>query len=116
MGLRMSTRALSMGAISAGAVLQGQSRPSRALPTAVVAAPVDVVIVGGGIAGVSVALQAARRGASVVLLERATLASESSGLSAGTVWSAGWPSKHTPGAATVGSFLCAGSAAIYGML
>jgi glycerol-3-phosphate dehydrogenase len=45
---------------------------------AVAGAAVDVVVVGGGVTGAGVALDAATRGLSVVLLERADLASGAS--------------------------------------
>jgi glycerol-3-phosphate dehydrogenase len=45
---------------------------------AVAGAAVDVVVVGGGVTGAGVALEAATRGLSVVLLERADLAAGTS--------------------------------------
>ena len=51
----------------------------------------DCIVVGGGIVGAVVARDLARRGAEVVLLERSSCGSEASGLSAGTLWSAGMP-------------------------
>ena len=71
----------------------------------------DVVVIGGGILGSSVAYHASRLGGKVTMIERASVASEASGLSAGTVWNGGWSEKM--GAPTtakdVSQFLRAGS-------
>lgn len=56
----------------------GQSRRDRDLETLLASEIVDVVVVGGGITGVGVALDAATRGLSVALLERADLAAGTS--------------------------------------
>src|SRR5690349_12912923 len=50
----------------------------------------DILIIGGGIAGTSTAYHLAKRGYEVTLLERGELASEASGLNAGTTWAIGW--------------------------
>lgn len=55
-----------------------------------------VIVVGGGVIGVSAALHLARRGASVVLLERSELAAGASRGNAGTV-SPGHPPLNKPG-------------------
>ena len=43
----------------------------------------DVLVIGGGVAGLSTALQLARRGKSVIVLERGQLGSGSTGRAAG---------------------------------
>ena len=60
--------------------LPGSLSPQRRARTSagVAGAPVDVVVVGGGVTGAGVALDAASRGLSVVLLERADLAAGTS--------------------------------------
>lgn len=50
----------------------------------------DVVIIGGGIAGVTTAYYLAQHGHTVVLLERGELASEASGVNAGALGGSGW--------------------------
>ena len=50
----------------------------------------DILIIGGGIAGTSTAYHLAKYGHEVTLLERGELASEASGLNAGTLWATGW--------------------------
>lgn len=50
----------------------------------------DVIVVGGGIVGVSAALALAERGARVTVLERAAVAGEASGLNAGVIGGGGW--------------------------
>src|SRR5690348_11867215 len=49
----------------------------------------DILIIGGGIAGTSTAYHLAMHGYDVTLLERGELASEASGLNAGTIWAIG---------------------------
>lgn len=50
----------------------------------------EMLIIGGGIAGASTAYFLAEAGHEVTLLERGELASEASGLNAGTLWHIGW--------------------------
>lgn len=54
----------------------------------------EIIIIGGGIAGSATAYYLARAGHEVVLIERQEIASEASGLNAGTTWANGWG--HTP--------------------
>lgn len=75
-----ATRPIAPRTVSAGAKassLDG-ARRGRELEALAGAAPVDLVVVGGGITGVYVALDAATRGLSVVLLERDDLAAGTS--------------------------------------
>lgn len=51
---------------------------------------VEILIIGGGIAGVATAYYLAQAGHEVVLIERQEIASEASGLNAGTIWTNGW--------------------------
>ena len=46
----------------------------------------DIFIIGGGITGASTAYFLSQAGHEVTLLERSELASEASGLNAGTLW------------------------------
>ena len=55
----------------------------------------EVLIIGGGIAGVSTAFALAQLGRRVVVLERGEVASEASGLNAGHIGALGWG--HEPG-------------------
>ena len=50
----------------------------------------EILVVGGGIAGVSTACYLTRHGHEVTLLERSEIATEASGLNAGTLWATGW--------------------------
>src|SRR5260370_31694688 len=50
----------------------------------------DILIIGGGITGTSAAFFLAQSGHEVILLERSEIASEASGLNAGTLWQTGW--------------------------
>jgi len=50
----------------------------------------EILIIGGGIAGTSTAYFLTKAGHKVILLERSELASEASGLNAGTLWQIGW--------------------------
>ena len=50
----------------------------------------EILIVGGGIAGASVAYHLAARGRRVTLLERGEIASGASGVNAGAIDSIGW--------------------------
>ena len=54
----------------------------------------DILIIGGGIAGTATACYLALSGQQVTLLEQSKLATEASGLNAGTIWATGWG--HTP--------------------
>ena len=55
---------------------------------------VDVIVIGGGIAGVSAAYHLAAQGRDVTLLERGEIASEASGVNAGGIGALGWG--HVP--------------------
>jgi glycine/D-amino acid oxidase-like deaminating enzyme len=50
----------------------------------------DILVIGGGIAGIATACYLAQHGRQVILLERGELAAEASGLNAGTFWATGW--------------------------
>ena len=50
----------------------------------------EIIIIGGGIAGVSTAYHLARDGRGVTLLERGPIAGEASGLNAGNIGTTGW--------------------------
>lgn len=50
----------------------------------------DVIVIGGGIAGVATASQLARHGHRVTLVERGELAGEASGVNAGSIDATGW--------------------------
>jgi sarcosine oxidase subunit beta len=50
----------------------------------------EIAIIGGGIAGASTAYHLAQAGADVTLLERAAIASEASGINAGSIGALGW--------------------------
>ena len=50
----------------------------------------EILIIGGGITGTSTAYFLTQAGYEVILLERSELASEASGLNAGTLWQIGW--------------------------
>src|SRR5215467_3349278 len=52
----------------------------------------EILIIGGGITGTSTAYFLSQSGHDVTLLERSELASEASGLNAGTLWQIGWGS------------------------
>ena len=60
----------------------------------------DMLIIGGGIAGASTAYHLAQHGHDVTLLERGEIASEASGVNAGSIGAIGWgdtpdaPSNH----------------------
>jgi sarcosine oxidase subunit beta len=54
----------------------------------------EILIIGGGITGVSTAYFLSQTGHEVTLLERSELASEASGLNAGTLWQIGWGDSH----------------------
>src|SRR5712671_840889 len=53
-------------------------------------AATEILIIGGGITGTSTAYFLTQSGHEVTLLERSELASEASGLNAGTLWQTGW--------------------------
>ena len=50
----------------------------------------NILVIGGGIAGTATACYLAQNGHKVTLLEQNELATEASGLNAGTIWAAGW--------------------------
>ena len=50
----------------------------------------EIIIIGGGIVGAATAYYLAQAGHEVVLIERQEIASEASGLNAGTTWANGW--------------------------
>src|SRR5215467_2680116 len=50
----------------------------------------DLLIIGGGIAGASTAYHLAQQGHDVTLLERGEIASEASGVNAGSIGAIGW--------------------------
>src|SRR6266699_1721572 len=50
----------------------------------------DILVIGGGIAGAATACYLAQNGHEVTLLEQSELATEASGLNAGTIWVTGW--------------------------
>src|SRR5262245_42094646 len=50
----------------------------------------EIAVVGGGIAGASAAYHLARAGRDVALLERGEIASEASGVNAGSIGALGW--------------------------
>jgi glycine/D-amino acid oxidase-like deaminating enzyme len=50
----------------------------------------DILVIGGGIAGIATACYLAQYGRQVILLEQGELAAEASGLNAGTLWATGW--------------------------
>ena len=54
----------------------------------------NILVIGGGIAGTATACYLAQYGHEVTLLEQHELATEASGLNAGTIWASGWG--HTP--------------------
>ena len=53
-------------------------------------AEAEIVVIGGGIAGVSTAYHLAQYGHSVTVLERGNIAGEASGLNAGSIGATGW--------------------------
>ena len=69
---------------------------------------VEIAVIGGGIAGASTAWRLAQRGHEVALLERGDVASEASGVNAGSITSLGW--SHMP---DLQSYLTAGSVEIF---
>ena len=68
----------------------------------------EVIVIGGGIAGVSTAYHLALHGRSVTLLERGDIASEASGVNAGGIGALGWG--HIP---NLQSYLTMGSLQIF---
>jgi sarcosine oxidase, subunit beta len=50
----------------------------------------DILVIGGGIVGTATACYLAQYGHQVILLEQGELATEASGLNAGTIWATGW--------------------------
>lgn len=71
----------------------------------------EILIIGGGMAGVSTAYHLAELGYDVVLLERGRIASEASGVNAGMISVQGWGAEPD-----LQSTLCMGSARIFKML
>ena len=71
-------------------------------------ADAEVLIIGGGMAGVSTAYHLAQHGRDVVLLERGDVASEASGVNAGAITSMGWGN-----APDLQSYLTAGSLEVF---
>lgn len=69
---------------------------------------VEIVVIGGGIAGAATAWRLAQRGHEAVVLERGDIASEASGVNAGSITSLGWG--HMP---DLQSYLTAGSMEIF---
>jgi len=55
----------------------------------------DVIVIGGGVAGLSTAMQLAVRGSSVVVLERERLGNGSTGRAAGLLGQLRWHAEHT---------------------
>lgn len=68
----------------------------------------DVVVIGGGIVGVTAALSLAETGATVTVVERSTVAGEASGLNAGMITGGGWGNSDD-----VESALCMGSRMLF---
>jgi len=68
----------------------------------------EIVIIGGGMAGTATAMQLARHGRDVILLERGEIASEASGQNMGGCGGAGWGNKPN-----LLSYLTAGSMEIF---
>ena len=68
----------------------------------------EVIVIGGGIAGVSTAYHLAEHGRSVILLEKGEIASEASGVNAGGIGALGWG--HLP---NLESYLTMGSLQIF---
>jgi sarcosine oxidase, subunit beta len=68
----------------------------------------EVLIIGGGIAGVATAYHLARYGCQVTLLERGEIASEASGVNSGHIGALGWG--HRP---NLNSLLTMGSLEIF---
>ena len=78
----------------------------------------EVLVIGGGIIGMSTAWFLALRGVRVTVVERGFVGNEATGLSAGTIWSGGWGRRGLPGApsgsnTTQFEALCVGSMALY---
>ena len=73
-----------LGALGAASVLTLRATAQNAVREA------EIVIIGGGMAGSATALQLARHGRDVILLERGEIASEASGQNMGGVGGAGW--------------------------
>lgn len=68
----------------------------------------EILVLGGGIAGVSTAWHLAERGHDVVLVERGEISSEASGVNAGSITNLGWGSMPD-----LQSYLTAGSIEIF---
>lgn len=106
MGYWTRRKVLKATALAGGAVLAGTTAKlmsgsggnirlpgrSRARPVATASVPpaaADVVIIGGGLIGISIAFNLARAGVSVAVCEKGAIAGEASGRSQGQVASAG---------------------------
>lgn len=72
-----------------GGAIDGRSRANTVVTDTVLPKSADVVIIGAGIVGVTLALHLASRGVSVVVCEKGQVAGEASGRAVGQVASAG---------------------------
>ena len=104
----MLRRLVGAGGLAASAAAVCSMTSSRAESLAEKRRAGDVLVVGGGIVGTTVAYHLALRGVSVTLVDRSSCGSEASGLSAGTIWCAGVPSSFDPSSAAM--YMRAGSA------
>lgn len=84
-GLEQLRQMNTTGPIEGAGWYVASATPAEARPRLTFDLDVEVCVVGGGIAGLSVALEAAKRGASVAVLESRQLAWSASGYNIGTV-------------------------------